>query len=106
MVQSALIEGAADPAPEQWGKTTLEEQSGSGIGSWPGVTSEVKPANSSLRLYGGAAFERVMFEFRCAAYSIECPSVSREKARIIHSSNLINFLILTIAEAPLLFGNR
>ncbi|XP_023523453.1 dynamin-related protein 5A [Cucurbita pepo subsp. pepo] len=76
---SALIEGAADPAPEQWGKTTMEEQSGSGIGSWPGVTSEVKPANSSLRLYGGAAFERVMFEFRCAAYSIECPSVSREK---------------------------
>ncbi|XP_004141359.1 dynamin-related protein 5A isoform X2 [Cucumis sativus] len=76
---SALIEGAADPAPEQWGKTTLEEQLGSGIGSWPGVITEVKPANSSLRLYGGAAFERVMFEFRCAAYSIECPSVSREK---------------------------
>uniref|UniRef100_A0A9I9DDA6 Dynamin-type G domain-containing protein n=1 Tax=Cucumis melo TaxID=3656 RepID=A0A9I9DDA6_CUCME len=90
---SALIEGAADPAPEQWGKTTLEEQSGSGIGSWPGVISEVKPANSSLRLYGGAAFERVMFEFRCAAYSIECPSVSREKARNTHSSILINFPI-------------
>ncbi|KAK3028418.1 hypothetical protein RJ639_039628 [Escallonia herrerae] len=75
----ALIDGAADPAPEQWGKTTEEEQSESGIGSWPGVTADIKPPNSTLRLYGGAAFERVMHEFRCATYSIECPPVSREK---------------------------
>lgn len=75
----ALIDGAADPAPEQWGRTTDEEQSESGIGSWPGVTISVKPPNYSLMLYGGAAFERVMHEFRCAAYSIECPQVSREK---------------------------
>ncbi|RWR96236.1 dynamin-related protein 5A [Cinnamomum micranthum f. kanehirae] len=51
----ALIEGAADPDPEQWGKTTAEEQLESG------------------------AFERVIHEFRFAAYSIECPEVSREK---------------------------
>ncbi|KAJ6417171.1 hypothetical protein OIU84_002971 [Salix udensis] len=75
----ALIDGAADPAPEQWGKTTIEEQSESGIGVWPGVTVDIKPPNATLRLYGGAAFERVMHEFRCAAYSIECPPVSREK---------------------------
>ncbi|KAA8526824.1 hypothetical protein F0562_008947 [Nyssa sinensis] len=75
----ALIDGAADPAPEQWGKTTEEEQSESGIGSWPGVTGYTKPPNATLRLYGGAAFERAMHEFRCAAYSIECPPVSREK---------------------------
>ncbi|GLT83335.1 hypothetical protein SLE2022_016300 [Rubroshorea leprosula] len=75
----ALIDGAADPAPEQWGKTTAEEQSESGIGSWPGVSVDIKPPNATLRLYGGAAFERVMHEFRCAAYSIECPPVSREK---------------------------
>ncbi|XP_017244461.1 dynamin-related protein 5A isoform X1 [Daucus carota subsp. sativus] len=74
-----LIEGAADPCPEQWGKTTEEEKSESGIGSWPGVTADIKPPNATLRLYGGAAFERVMHEFRCATYSIECPSVSREK---------------------------
>ena len=37
------------------------------------------PPNSTLHLYGGAAFERVIHEFRCAAYSIECPPVSREK---------------------------
>ncbi|KAG5235460.1 dynamin-related protein [Salix suchowensis] len=75
----ALIDGAADPAPEQWGKTTIEEQAESGIGVWPGVTVDIKPPNATLRLYGGAAFERVMHEFRCAAYSIECPPVSREK---------------------------
>ncbi|PKA65352.1 Dynamin-related protein 5A [Apostasia shenzhenica] len=75
----ALIDGAADPAPEVWGKTTEEEQLESGVGSWPGVTSAVKPPNFNLRLYGGAAFERVMHEFRCATYSIECPQISREK---------------------------
>ncbi|KAL3508684.1 hypothetical protein ACH5RR_028085 [Cinchona calisaya] len=75
----SLIDGAADPDPEQWGKTTEEERSESGIGSWPGVIADVKPPNASLRLYGGAAFERVMYEFRCATYSIECPPVSREK---------------------------
>ncbi|OIT00718.1 PREDICTED: dynamin-related protein 5A [Nicotiana attenuata] len=75
----ALIDGAADPAPEQWGKTTEEERSESGIGSWPSVTVDIKPPNATLRLYGGAAFERVMHEFRCATYSIKCPPVSREK---------------------------
>ncbi|XP_050371178.1 dynamin-related protein 5A [Argentina anserina] len=75
----ALIDGAADPSPEQWGKTTFDERSESGIGGWPGVTTEIRPPNATLRLYGGAAFERVMHEFHCAAYSIECPPVSREK---------------------------
>lgn len=74
-----MIDGAADPPPEQWGKTTDEERLHSGIGGWPGVTADIKPPNSTLRLYGGAAFERVMHEIRCAAYSIDCPQVSREK---------------------------
>lgn len=77
--QWALIDGAADPAPEEWGKTTDEERLESGVASWPGVVENVKPPNSVLKLYGGAAFERVMHEFRCATYSIECPTVSREK---------------------------
>ncbi|KAE9621631.1 putative dynamin GTPase [Lupinus albus] len=75
----AFIDGAADPSPELWGKTTAEEQSQSGIGAWPGVITDINPPNATLRLYGGAAFERVIHEFRCAAYSIECPQVSREK---------------------------
>lgn len=75
----ALLDGAADPAPEQWGKTTTEEQLESGFGSWPGVTVAMKPPNYTLKLYGGAAFERVMHEFRCATYSLECPQLSREK---------------------------
>lgn len=78
-MKEALIDGAADPAPEQWGKTTEEERLESGIGSWPSVTAEIKPPNATLRLYGGAAFERVVHEFRCATYSIKCPPVSREK---------------------------
>ncbi|KAK6934251.1 hypothetical protein RJ641_034406 [Dillenia turbinata] len=66
----ALIDGAADPPPEQWGRTTEEEKSESGIGGWPGVTADVRPPNATLRLYGGAAFERVMHELHCAAYLI------------------------------------
>lgn len=79
MLKEALLDGAADPAPEQWGKTTEEEKLESGIGGWPGVTMDTRPPNATLRLYGGAAFERVVHEFRCATYSVECPVVSREK---------------------------
>lgn len=79
MLKEILLEGAADPAPEQWGKTTEEEKLESGIGGWPGVTADTKPPNATLRLYGGAAFERVVHEFRSATYSVECPAVSREK---------------------------
>lgn len=81
-MKESLLDGAADPAPEQWGKTTEEEKRESGIGGWPGISTDIKPPNSSLRLYGGAAFERVVHEFRMATYSMECPVVSREKVRI------------------------
>lgn len=77
--KESLLDGAADPAPEQWGKTTEEEKLESGIGGWPGVSTDTKPPNSTLRLYGGAAFERVVHEFRMVTYSVECPVVSREK---------------------------
>lgn len=86
MLKGSLIDGAADPAPEQWGKTTEEEQLESGSGGWPGVTANIKPPNVTLRLYGGAAFERVMHEFRFATYSIECPPVSREKVTLLINS--------------------
>ncbi|KAI3889324.1 hypothetical protein MKX03_004739 [Papaver bracteatum] len=86
-LKGALIDGAADPCAEQWGKTTKEEQLESGIGSWPGVSAEIKPPNSTLKLYGGAAFERVMHEFRCATYSIECPPVSIEKVANVLLAN-------------------
>ncbi|KAH9322298.1 hypothetical protein KI387_016937, partial [Taxus chinensis] len=82
-----LIDGAADPDPEEWGKTTNEERSESGVFKWPGLTGDVKPANASLKLHGGAAFERVMHEFRCATCSIECPPVSREKVANILLAN-------------------
>jgi hypothetical protein len=64
----------------------------SGIGSWPGISVPVKPPNSTLKLYGGAAFERAMHEFRCATYSIECPQVSREKVQL--SLQLCRYKIL------------
>ncbi|KAE8799988.1 Dynamin-like protein C [Hordeum vulgare] len=50
----ALLDGAADPALEVWGKL-------------------LKRSKFTV------AFERVMHEFRCATYSMECPQVSREK---------------------------
>ncbi|XP_039819194.1 dynamin-related protein 5A-like isoform X3 [Panicum virgatum] len=74
-----LLVGAADLDPELWGLTTEEEQKHSGIVRWPGITIALEPANFSLKLYGGAAFERVIHEFHCAAYSMKCPPLSREK---------------------------
>ncbi|EPS69393.1 hypothetical protein M569_05370, partial [Genlisea aurea] len=79
----ALLDGAAYPAPEQWGKTTEEEKTESGLGGWPGVSGNIKPPYASLRLYGGAAFGRVVHEFRFATYSMECPVVSREEVATI-----------------------
>ena len=49
------------------------------MGKWPGLTVDAIPSNATLKLYGGAAFERVLNEFCCAACSIECPPVSKEK---------------------------
>ncbi|MCO5548056.1 hypothetical protein L7F22_001512 [Adiantum nelumboides] len=74
-----LIDGAAEPDPSEWGKTCEEERAESGVGKWPGLLVDVFPANAALKLYGGAAFERVLNELHCAACSIECPPVSREK---------------------------
>jgi hypothetical protein len=45
------------------GGTTEEEQIHSDIASWPGINMPVKPANSSLKLYGGATFGRLMHDF-------------------------------------------
>ena len=45
---------------------------------WPGVAAVVKPANAGLRLFGGAAFERVLAEFKEAAKLLEFPSVQRD----------------------------
>ena len=39
----------------------------------------VKPANAGLRLFGGAAFERVLAEFQEAAKLLEFPSVQRDR---------------------------
>ena len=46
---------------------------------WPGVVAAVRPANAGLRLFGGAAFERVLQEFQEAAKLLEFPSVQRDR---------------------------
>ena len=47
---------------------------------WPGVASTtVRPPNASLRLFGGAAFERCLQEFAAAAHALEFPTLPRDK---------------------------
>eukprot|EP00897_Mesotaenium_endlicherianum_P009499 jgi/Mesen1/8578/ME000497S07977 len=77
----SLLEGSSDPDPREWGRTSEEERSASGIATWPGAAhvGAIRPVNSSLRLYGGAAFERALDEFQRAACSVKCPLISREK---------------------------
>ncbi|CAM6098893.1 unnamed protein product [Calypogeia fissa] len=80
----ALLDGVSEPHPADWGRTTEEERAESRLSKWPGVTGEVRPSNAGLRMYGGAAFERVIDEFRCAACSLDCPPISRvEVANIL-----------------------
>ena len=43
------------------------------------MTAVVKPPNAGLRLFGGAAFERVLAEFQEAAMLLEFPSVQRDR---------------------------
>ena len=41
---------------------------------WPAVHGAVRPQNASLRLYGGAAFERCLDEFQEAAHVVQFPT--------------------------------
>lgn len=41
---------------------------------WPAVQGPVRPQNASLRLYGGAAFERCLDEFQEAAHIVQFPT--------------------------------
>lgn len=41
---------------------------------WPAVHGPVRPQNASLRLYGGAAFERCLDEFQEAAHVVQFPN--------------------------------
>jgi hypothetical protein len=73
--------GGADPA--RFGLTTDEERAaagGAGAGGWPGAGgAEVRPPNAGLRLFGGAAFERCLQEFQCAAEAVTFPPVPRDR---------------------------
>jgi hypothetical protein len=62
------------------GETTEEEQIHSDIASWPGINMSVKPTNSSLKLYGGAASGRHAW-FHCVMYSMKCPQVQSQGRR-------------------------
>ncbi|WVZ83099.1 hypothetical protein U9M48_030277 [Paspalum notatum var. saurae] len=75
----ALLNRTDDPALGEWGKTTEEERLDSGIGGWPGINIPVKPTTSTLKLYGAAAFQRVVCEFCHAAYLMECTKVSKHE---------------------------
>lgn len=76
----AILEGSPLIDPMQYGWTTDEERSAATGGNWPGVAAAaVKPPNAGLRLFGGAAFERVLQEFQEAARCLEFPAVQRDR---------------------------
>lgn len=74
-----LLNGSVEPEPQQHGMTTDEERMASRSPQWPGLTHPVKPQNSQLRLFGGAAFERCLNEFQEAAQGLKFPAVARDK---------------------------
>lgn len=61
---SALLRGASLLDPALFGMTSEEEHAYLGHAAWPGIAGPVRPPNASLKLYGGAAFERCLHEFQ------------------------------------------
>ena len=76
---SALLKGDSLLDPSVFGMTTAEEHSFLGYAAWPGIPGGVRPPNASLKLYGGAAFERCLHEFQRAADQLDVPRVARDK---------------------------
>lgn len=80
-----LLAGSVDPDPAQFGSTLDEEWayfSNACLDAnqrWPGVEARLQPPNSTVRLYGGAAFDRTIAEFQAAANACSFPQVSMEK---------------------------
>eukprot|EP00887_Chlorella_sp_A99_P005155 scaffold40.g5155.t1 len=75
----AILAGSPGVDPAAYGMTTEEERTAVHGGGWPGVTAPVRPPNASLRLFGGAAFERCLQEFAAAAQALEFPALPRDK---------------------------
>lgn len=76
---SALLSGTSTLDPAMFGMTADEERAYLGVFIWPGLRAPIRPPNASLKLYGGAAFERCMHEFQKAADALEYPSVARDR---------------------------
>jgi hypothetical protein len=76
---SALLQGSSLLDPSVFGMTTAEERSYLGYSAWPGIPANIRPPNASLKLYGGAAFERCLHEFQKAADHLDVPRVARDK---------------------------
>lgn len=74
-----MLRGASQLDPSVFGMTTAEEHTYLGHGVWPGIPNVVAPPNSSLKLFGGAAFERCLQEFQSAAGLLDVPRVARDK---------------------------
>lgn len=81
-----LLDGVDSPDPSKWGRTSDEERNESGLVRWPGQAEDIVPCNASLKLYGRAAFNRVLHEYKCVACSIEWPPALEERvASILHA---------------------
>eukprot|EP00892_Ulva_mutabilis_P000651 jgi/Ulvmu1/10587/UM065_0041.1 len=75
----SMLRGASQLDPSVFGMTTAEEHTYLGHGVWPGIPNVVAPPNASLKLFGGAAFERCLQEFQSAAGLLDVPRVARDK---------------------------
>lgn len=77
---SAVMAGFGGLDHKRYGMTTEEERTAAGT-AWPGLTAahQPTPPNATLRLFGGAAFERCLQEFRRASAAITFPEVSRDR---------------------------
>jgi hypothetical protein len=74
-----MLQGNSQLDPSVFGMTAVEEHTYLGHAAWPGIAGPVLPPNASLKLFGGAAFERCLQEFQAAAGQLDVPRVARDK---------------------------
>lgn len=99
-----LLDGVDSPDPAKWGRTSEEERCESGIVRWPGQAEDVVPCSANLKLYGRAAFNRVLHEYKCVACSIEWPPVSEERVASILQARGGPVFVLAQSSARSLLG--
>eukprot|EP00892_Ulva_mutabilis_P001680 jgi/Ulvmu1/11512/UM078_0001.1 len=76
---SLLLRGTTTAPAARFGETLQDEHAKGGSFAASATTAAPDLPNASLRLYGGAQYNRAMAEFRAVVSTMACPAIEREE---------------------------